>query len=195
MIQPGADLRSMFLDPDEGPFLRPLVGPDSGAASLAQYATFLRARDPLRGEFLALACQLSGPAHPGDRPAEDQARYVELAGLLGAFEWWLRVVRRNDRLLNCGGAAGEAPRVRFQFRCPKQWETLAPTERAGVRYCDGCRREVHYCDSVAKAEDRATRGDCIAVPLHVTNEAAGELALTVTGQPDIPQLWGDQLFG
>jgi hypothetical protein len=195
VIQPGSTLLDTFMDADEGPFLRPLLDPNGGNISFAQYAAFLHDLDPLRSEFLVLAWQLSGPTLLDNRAAEDQARYVELLGLLDAFGSWLRLVRPNDRLLNCGRATAEPPRVRFQSQCPKQWETLAPTDREGVRYCDDCRREVHYCDSVAKAEDHARRGDCITVPLHVTTSAAGELAGSVTGQPDLPQLWGENLFG
>src|SRR5262249_32601724 len=42
----------------------------------------------------------------------------------------------------------EACRMRFQFECPKQWALLTPTNDPKVRFCDACKKNVHYCDSL-----------------------------------------------
>lgn len=59
----------------------------------------------------------------------------------------------------------EACGVKFRFRCPKQWAELAPTERAEVRHCGACDRDVHYAISVGEARGHARLGRCVALDI------------------------------
>jgi uncharacterized protein (TIGR02996 family) len=51
----------------------------------------------------------------------------------------------------------------FQFRCPKQWENLKPTDDARIRHCDACGKSVHFSDTVLEAQTHAQRGRCVAL--------------------------------
>lgn len=62
---------------------------------------------------------------------------------------WLAVVSRPP-LNGC--------RERHQFDCPNRWDQLAPTENPRVRRCTSCRRDAHYCDTLAAALDHAAHG-------------------------------------
>jgi hypothetical protein len=44
-----------------------------------------------------------------------------------------------------------------------RWEALRATAADGVRFCDACRKEVYYCDTLVAARDHAARGRCVAV--------------------------------
>src|SRR5262249_13326071 len=89
---------------------------------------------------------------------------------------------RNDRPLNCGvpdilpdnapggtirfSAAGRFA-ARFEYECPNRWVDLRRTDDVAVRYCEECRKTVHYCASQEEAEQHAVRGDCIAISSRV----------------------------
>ncbi len=159
MIKPESNIMEMLRDPDEGPFLRELIGISPRAAHppylprrligflcgllgrpvedslLMSYARYLEKRDRDRAEFLRLEALLSGRGQGGGIPAERQARYQELLHALAPFDRWLQAVRRNYRILNCGRAPELAYAIRFRFRCPTSWEALAATPDPGVRHC------------------------------------------------------------
>src|SRR5262245_7735266 len=59
----------------------------------------------------------------------------------------------------------EACRVSFQFECPQQWEKLTPTGTDTMRFCENCKRSVHYCDTLQEARDHAAAGHCVAITL------------------------------
>ncbi|WP_224248106.1 GspE/PulE/PilB domain-containing protein [Hyalangium gracile] len=54
--------------------------------------------------------------------------------------------------------------VRFQFRCPKQWEALRETSEPGVRSCSQCQKQVYLCQSTQEVAEHARAGHCVAVP-------------------------------
>jgi hypothetical protein len=195
MIHPEMGIVQMLTDPDEGRFLQELLGPADNRRTLLKYADHLGGRDEVRCEFLRLEQLLSGTDHLDEIGPERQARYRELLRLLAPLPGWLRIVKRNDRILNCGQASTLPLVVRFRYQCPNQWETLPPTQEAGVRYCSECRGNVYYCESVESVEQHASKGDCIAVPRQVTASVGKELTRCMTGMPDVHQLWGEKLFG
>lgn len=194
MINPTSTFFQLLSDPDEGRFLQALLGHTEGDQLLMEYADFLSGRDDVRAEFLSLECRLSGTGSRGEVTLERQARYQELLHLLGNYSAWLRAVRRSDRLLNCGLAATQPLTVRFRYQCPNQWETLAPTQEPGVRYCEGCERSVFFCASAETVELHARKGHCIAVAGRVTASVHEELTRHFTGMPDVHDLWGRKLF-
>jgi uncharacterized protein (TIGR02996 family) len=68
--------------------------------------------------------------------------------------------------------------LRWQFRCPKQWEKLRLTDDAAVRFCASCRMKVHYCTSIDEAKEHARQGHCVAVDAGVERRP-GDLAEAV----------------
>ncbi|WPB82218.1 hypothetical protein KYC5002_24265 [Archangium violaceum] len=54
--------------------------------------------------------------------------------------------------------------VRFQFKCPKQWDSLRETAEPGVRLCGQCHKQVYLCQSTQEAAEHARAGHCVAVP-------------------------------
>jgi uncharacterized protein (TIGR02996 family) len=71
--------------------------------------------------------------------------------------------------------AVEGCNQRFTVRCPKEWGSLAPTERPNVRHCETCRKHVYYCATVAEARDRVERDECVAVDI-IPKRRVGDLA-------------------
>jgi uncharacterized protein (TIGR02996 family) len=198
MISKESSPIQMLEDPDEGPFLRTILGSlDSQTADAAvwlRYAEFLEDRNDPRGEFVRLEHLLSARDSPEAVASIHQARYARLLELLEPYEMWLRLVIRNDRLLNCGQATDHRLAMRFHFTCPNRWETMAPTPEAGVRYCADCQKKVYFCDDAESVERHARAGDCITAPLRVTSLIYDELTRSMTGMPDVHELWGEKIF-
>jgi uncharacterized protein (TIGR02996 family) len=84
---------------------------------------------------------------------------------------WLSVVSHLP-IENCA-AAGNAVRtrhpltVRFEYQCPKGWTELKPTNDSGVRFCEHCKQDVHYCDTITTARQHVSQGHCIAVDVAI----------------------------
>lgn len=73
--------------------------------------------------------------------------------------------------------------IRFGFKCPKQWEALQRTERDEVRYCAGCRQEVHFVRTLDELRQAARQDICVAVdPTLVRTEDDLEFAAGVLGR-------------
>jgi uncharacterized protein (TIGR02996 family) len=53
--------------------------------------------------------------------------------------------------------------VRFELVCPKRWDAMSPTASPKERYCDGCKKNVHYAATVTEASTLARQGHCVAV--------------------------------
>ncbi|MBL8626511.1 MAG: hypothetical protein JNK64_34665 [Myxococcales bacterium] len=163
-----------------------------GGDGRARYAAWLRARGDRRGDALALALELELDAQDAPDPRRQDALRALVAQIPAG--WW-RLVRSRRVQLNCGAAGAVAPTVRFGFICPRSWEELATTERAGVRACDACRQPVYRCDTAAEADARARRGDCVSVPARLV-ELHADTRTMIVGRPE-PALarWARALFG
>src|SRR5262249_4182769 len=61
----------------------------------------------------------------------------------------------------------EKCKVRFEYECPRTWDNLRATDDARVRFCNECRRQVYYCETVAQARVLGLRGECVAVDCRV----------------------------
>lgn len=68
----------------------------------------------------------------------------------------------------------------FRFVCAKQWEELTQTASRSVRFCEQCRREVHFCRTDGETIAHAREGHCIARE----GPAGSELSHVTIGQPD-----------
>jgi type IV pilus assembly protein PilB len=55
-------------------------------------------------------------------------------------------------------------RLRFQFKCPKDWDALQETAEVGVRFCGECHKQVYLCQSKQEAAQHAMAGHCVALP-------------------------------
>ena len=53
--------------------------------------------------------------------------------------------------------------TRLKFECPRKWHLLKETGVAGVRHCDSCNNEVHYCANIYEAEAASFAGFCVAI--------------------------------
>ena len=91
---------------------------------------------------------------------------------------------------NCGQAPGDDPVVRFEFLCPRTWDSLRPGTEPNVRHCDTCRKEVYYCAEPAEAAERAVRGECIAIPSRFALRRVPDQRTTLLGVPRQPH-WTD----
>jgi uncharacterized protein (TIGR02996 family) len=150
-------------------FLRTLHDDPTDAVTRSVYADWLQEQgDPASGaraDFLRAEDELTAlPAEDGRRAAL-QARLQELAGALDSN--WLAVVSRAP-VENCA--------VSFEYECPLHWDNLTPTEDRTVRFCSACRQQVHYCDTLAEAQEQAWRGHCVAVDARVLRRP-GDLEL------------------
>ncbi|MDQ3339123.1 MAG: FHA domain-containing protein [Myxococcota bacterium] len=123
------------------------------ANSRLVYADFLEQRGELsRAAFLRMQEALVD-ADPGT-PAF-QADSEKLRSLAAAIEMkWRYAVARP---------AVEGCKLRLNVRCPKEWGSLAPTERPDVRHCESCHKHVYYCANVAIARNHIENGDCVAI--------------------------------
>lgn len=57
----------------------------------------------------------------------------------------------------------DAAKARFDFECPRTWNSLAPTPNQQVRHCDDCDRQVHLSRDVREAEMNSRAGHCVAL--------------------------------
>ncbi|RZW16516.1 MAG: hypothetical protein EX260_09810 [Desulfobulbaceae bacterium] len=65
---------------------------------------------------------------------------------------------------------------RFKFKCGAAWEHLDATEAPGVRYCGGCERDVHLCETDDELAKAIRENHCVAIPRE-GSEAAPRMAV------------------
>jgi uncharacterized protein (TIGR02996 family) len=140
---------------DEAAFLNAILASPQDDAPRLIYADWLDERgDELatrKADFLRVTCSLlTVPTGP--------RRSLLLAGLRGRAAGldpeWLAVVSRLQL---------EACAALFKFQCPKQWENLLATDDATIRWCETCRKSVHFCDTIEAARGHARWGRCVAI--------------------------------
>jgi uncharacterized protein (TIGR02996 family) len=167
-------LETILSNPEERAFLKALEADSDNDRLRLAYAEVLAARGDPRGEYLRVECLLAGRL---DDPARRQALEGRLEQLAAAVNrLWAMLVARRSRILNCGGAEGEGPLVRFAYRCPNQWGMLAPTEESGVRFCESCRQQVYFCETGGEVRQHALSGHCVAISGQLAAAACQEQA-------------------
>jgi hypothetical protein len=66
----------------------------------------------------------------------------------------------------------------FRFRCDRKWESLKPTENAGIRSCDDCGKFVYRCQTDEELVDAVSQNRCVAVfrvdPANDINSASSQ---------------------
>ena len=50
----------------------------------------------------------------------------------------------------------------YGFSCDQDWADLDLTELESVKYCNTCKREVHWCDDVNELVDCLTLNRCVS---------------------------------
>ncbi|MDB5312521.1 MAG: hypothetical protein JWO38_6723 [Gemmataceae bacterium] len=180
--------------PADEDFLRKLLDNPADDTARLVYADWLDEQGDetsrAKAEFLRGA---ASPAGLGKKQSQEwtlmQQRLQELAATLDTN--WLAVVSTLE-VENCSGKKEEHPatpgmrigRTGFDVVCGKRWNELTPTKNRAVRFCEGCREKVHYCDTIVVARRHARAGHCIAVDLGIIRrEQDLELRRTVVGKP------------
>jgi uncharacterized protein (TIGR02996 family) len=153
---------------DEDAFLKKILEDPADDTPRLAYADWLDEQgDPLsdaKAQFLRLTVRLRLPK----RPKCDDAKLQKLAAKLDTD--WLAVVSRL-KVERCGARRGErrvaAVRQLFSLVCEQSWDEMTPTEDDGVRRCEKCKENVHYCDTLLVARRHAGQGHCVALDLGI----------------------------
>ncbi|MBT9556969.1 MAG: hypothetical protein IV100_13115 [Myxococcales bacterium] len=170
-------LMECLQDPEEGPLLRRLLTRPGDDDARRTYVELLVRRGDRRAALLSMNAASS----------EERAAVMAAVAAEPGATWW-RAVRSHAWTLNCGLPTATS-RVRFATECTRDWSTLTPTSRAGVRHCDECLQPVYECPTRADAEGRARLGDCVAIPAALAAELGTSLTATIMGRPHVPTLW------
>jgi uncharacterized protein (TIGR02996 family) len=158
---------------DERAFLQALLAEPTDDSLRLVYADWLEEQNEpasaARAEFLRLTAEQATKPGSKDRHEARHKRLQQLAA--GLDTDWLAVVSRLP-LENCQKKRREAEPhrdypIRFDYVCDRRWENLQTTADQAVRFCDSCRQNVHYCDTIMEARKHAQNGHCIAVDLGV----------------------------
>jgi uncharacterized protein (TIGR02996 family) len=154
-------------------FLAQLLAEPPANDTRLVYADWLEERggptSAAKAEFLRVTVELATGKGPRGWRKARRKRLQRLAA--GLDTDWLAVVSRLA-VENCQGKRAQAESrrtypIRFDYLCDRRWEDLRPTDDPAVRACDGCRQDVHYCDTIMEARQHAHAGHCIAVDLGV----------------------------
>jgi uncharacterized protein (TIGR02996 family) len=127
-----------------------------------------------RAEFLRLQIKLRTMSvkDPAFQPA---SKRLHVLGMDLDVDW--RTIVARPAIDNCN--------FRFELRCPKQWDALAPTSNPKVRHCDSCARDVIYCGTILEARQVARTGGCVAIDINVDRrpDDLEEPQMAVLGRP------------
>src|SRR5262245_21146666 len=157
---------------DEDDFLRKLLENPADNTTRLVYADWLDECGDEQSEttslFLPLTARLPADAGNAELAAELQQLATELN------KEWLAVVSRL-KVENCPVAKAKDNSdealarlgIRFKTVCDKRWDELTATDDDAVRFCEGCKQPVHYCDTIQEARKQAWQGHCVAVNLGV----------------------------
>jgi uncharacterized protein (TIGR02996 family) len=148
---------------EEHAFLRGILTNPAELTGWLAYADWLDEHNDPRAEYIRLQARREAltPDDPERAGIDDRLR--ELGK--GFNPYWVAFFDRPP-VEHCT--------PEFTYRCPKRWPDLNLTREVGVRYCGECEQSVYYCDTIAEAQDHASRGRCVAVALTVTR-TAGDL--------------------
>jgi uncharacterized protein (TIGR02996 family) len=142
------------LSREDRAFIRSILDyPEDFTVWLA-YADWLDERGDPRAEFLRLMVDHRRAPAGSAEAARTGERLLELRQTLDPR--WLMVFDTVD-VANCPASNGWA------FRCPKTWDSLAPTDEPDIRICHDCKSPVFYCHTVEEARQFASAGQCIAL--------------------------------
>jgi uncharacterized protein (TIGR02996 family) len=136
------------------------------------YADWLEEQDDpasqTKARFLRVDCDLAALSENDSRQQKQLSKQrKKLAEHLEAA--WLAVVSKVP-IEKCS----------FAFECPLKWENLTQVEGSSTtRFCDQCKQNVFYCETIGEARSHAFRGHCVAVDVRLTRQ---------TGDLDPPRM-------
>lgn len=172
-------------------FLRKLLENPADDTIRLVYADWLdeqgEAVSKKKSEFLRLTVRLTDQAK---KAGWRKARLKELGQLAADLDTdWLAVVSKL-KIENCGKEGQSSRRsLAFNFVCDKRWDELAPTEGQAIRFCEQCKNNVHYCETITEARNHAWEGHCIAVDLGIIRRDRDlEPRYAIAGWPS-PEYW------
>jgi uncharacterized protein (TIGR02996 family) len=177
-------LHSEFAMNQEQGFLGKLLENPSDDTTRLVYADWLEeCGDKVsksKADFLRLITLLPG--------ANEEATIVQkLQGLAAALDTdWLAIVSKLG-IDSCGAKRGDSSILsmygrQFEFVCDKRWDELTATEHNGIRYCQGCQKNVYYCDTIDVARRHAGKNHCVAIDLGIIrrkNDLVGQKMILV----------------
>jgi uncharacterized protein (TIGR02996 family) len=140
---------------DQSFFKAVIDQPDNDTLRLV-YADWLEEQSDPRSQFLRLEAELRTLPADSLRARLKRARLRQLRSRCDPA--WLAQMDRT-RIENCNRLT--------LLVCPQQWEKLRPTGEPDVRFCETCRKTVHYCPSIGEARRHASQGHCVAVDSRV----------------------------
>lgn len=135
-------------------FVRNILNNPADLTGWLVYADWLDEHGDSRAEFIRLELKKDDP----DLTRADREHLME------------RLEELREQIEPEWVAVFDRPKVEhceFEYRCPKQWESLRATADPEVRACDECRQKVYYCHTLYSARAHAERGQCVAVSLGV----------------------------
>jgi uncharacterized protein (TIGR02996 family) len=168
--------------PTDEDFLRKLLDNPTDDTARLVYADWLDEQgdevSKLKARFIRFELEAAGLPDESLRQVAVSSRLRKQAADLDPA--WLAVVS-HPALEEC--------RLQFEFECPMKWEKLTATADRKVRFCESCRRNVHYCDTIEEAREHAWQDECVAVSLALVRRpgdvsrplVAGMIALPLTG--------------
>jgi uncharacterized protein (TIGR02996 family) len=145
---------------DEAGFLTAIQQTPADDTARLVFADWLDEQDdPIskrKAAFIRLELQMATSREKGSNRIRQRKQLQQLASTIEPA--WLAVVS-HPKLEGCW--------FQFQPKCPKQWEQLAPTGDPKMRFCEGCRRNIHYCDTMEEAQNHIANRTCVALSLAV----------------------------
>jgi uncharacterized protein (TIGR02996 family) len=167
---------------DEDAFLRKILESPADDITRLVYADWLQERnEPVasqKAEFLRLEVEIE-TAKKGQKNVL-VSRLQSLAAELDTD--WLAVVSKipieecdqeaegratHDYIRRYVEESVPSEFLKLEFECPQKWEKLVATEDRTVRYCQSCKENVYYCDTIKVAREHARQGLCVAVDLGI----------------------------
>jgi uncharacterized protein (TIGR02996 family) len=113
-----------------------------------------------QGESLKAQILLTQESMRTAPPTQGQFRDLNalLARLPRGDMWW-RVLIARAPIESCG--------AQYEGVCPKTWDGLRPTDKASMRTCGACGRDVLYCITIDEARDYAKKGGRVVIDAEV----------------------------
>jgi uncharacterized protein (TIGR02996 family) len=172
---------------DESDFLSKLLENPADDTTRLVYAD---ADSAAKSQFLRLTARMLDVK----RPKGDDTRLQKLAAKLDTD--WLAVVSRMKVEIcarnpeKVSGRKGRSLPLAFDVICDKRWDEMMPTGDNAVRFCEGCKHNVYYCDTIMEARDHARKTHCVAIDLGIIRHEGdvSQLEMMILGRPSAASL-------
>lgn len=184
--------------PDEGSFLQAILANPTDDLPRLVYADWLDEQQTeeasRKAEFIRIQATLGKGYAKEQQHKRNRVRIRQLSAVLPVG--WLAAVA-HVAVENCeaGGSMVADWRLRrsldtveFAYECPRDWAGMTPTDDEKVRHCGACRKNVHFCETIAEAQYHAWAGECVAVNLSVPR-SPGDIEMVTLAGLVAPEYW------